>query len=205
MKGPAGSSAGAAAQNPPFPLPRPQGKIMFFRSGHGPGFSGSGNMKRKFSNTVLLAMAVVSTGLGPAPRAGEESSKQLSETVRAKISENLGGGHVDDIKVIRIDERQLYVVEIDLPGPRERKLHVTGEGVLLKIVDRLRLPDLPPAVRATVDSIQASKGRFDRADKVTANGKVEYHLEFDLPGRVELELILSETGEVISRREEGNL
>lgn len=178
---------------------------MFFRSGHGPGVFGSGNMKRRFSSSVLLAIAVVATGLGLDVRAGEESSKQLSETVRARISENLGGGHVDDIKVIRIDERQLYVVEIDLPGPRERKLHVTGEGVLLKIVDKLRLPDLPPAVRAVVDPILANKGRFDGADKVTANGKVEYHLEFDLPARVELELVLSETGEVISRREEGKL
>lgn len=56
-----------------------------------------------------------------------------------------------------------------------------------------------------MDSILANKGRFDGADKVTTNGKVEYHLEFDLPGRVELELILGETGEVISRREEGKL
>jgi len=55
-----------------------------------------------------------------------------------------------------------------------------------------------------VDPILANKGRFDSADKVTASGKVEYQLEFDLPGRVELELVLSESGEVISRREEAD-
>ncbi|MDH4410738.1 MAG: hypothetical protein QE273_14065, partial [Verrucomicrobiales bacterium] len=95
---------------------------------------------------MILACAAIASGPGTSLRAGDEASKQLSENVRAKVSENLGGGHVDDIKVIRIDERQLYIVEIDLPGPRERKLHVTGEGVLLKMVDKLRLADLPPAV-----------------------------------------------------------
>jgi hypothetical protein len=175
---------------------------MFFWSGPGLEAPAPANMKRRFFHTLILACAVIAAGPRVGLRAGDESSKQLSENVRARVSENLGGGHVDDIKVIRIDERQLYVVEIDLPGPRERKIHVTGEGVLLKIVDKLRLPDLPPAVRAVVDPILANKGRFDGADKVTANGKVEYHLEFDLPGRVELGLVLSESGEVISRREE---
>lgn len=162
-------------------------------------------MKRKISSRWVCALAAVATGLGPAVRAGEESSKELPDTVRARVSENLAGGHVDDIKVIRIDARRLYLVEIDLPGPRERKLHLTGEGILLKIVDKLRLPDLPPATRPAVDSILANKGRFDGADKVTTNGRVEYHVEFDLPGRVELVLVLSESGEVISRREEANL
>lgn len=177
---------------------------MFFWSGPGLEASAPANMKRRFFHTLILAYAAIAVGPGMGLLAGEESSKQLSDIVRAKIQENLGGGHVDDIKVIRIDERLLYVVEVDLPGLRERKLHVTGEGALLKIVDKLRLPDLPPAVRAVVDPILANKGRFDGADKVTANGKVEYHLEFDLPGRVELELVLSESGEVISRREEAD-
>jgi hypothetical protein len=177
---------------------------MFFRSGTGLEASAPANMKRRIFHTLILACAAIAAGPGTILLAGDEASKQLSENVRAKVSENLGGGHVDDIKVIRIDERQLYIVEIDLPGPRERKLHITGEGVLLKRVDKLRLADLPPAVRAVVDPILANKGRFDSADKVTAGGKVEYHLEFDLPGRVELELVLSESGEVISRREEAD-
>lgn len=147
-------------------------------------------------------LATLSNAMVGLVQSGDDSPKQLPAAVSAIVSANLGGGHVDDIKVIHIDERTLYVVEVDLPGLRERKVHVTGDGILLKTVDKLRLPDLPAPVRATVDEILAKRGRFDGADRVTADGKVEYHLEFDLPGRVELELVLSETGEVISRREE---
>jgi uncharacterized membrane protein YkoI len=158
-------------------------------------------MKRRFFNTLFPAIAAMAVGL----HAGDESSKQLSAAVQAKMQENLGGGHIDDIKVIRIDERLLYVIEIDLPGPRKRKLHLTGEGELLKIIDKLRLPDLPAPVREAMAPILANRGRFDGADRVTANGKVEYHIDFDLPGRVELLIVFSETGEVISRREEADL
>lgn len=162
-------------------------------------------MNRRKSPRTIFLLAVAAIGVAAPLFAGDESLKQISAEVQAQIQGNLGGGHVDDLKVIRIDDRLLYIVEVDLPGPRKRKLHLTGEGTLLKIVDKMRLQDLPPAVRAAMEPVLASKGRFDGADRVTADGKVEYHLDFDLPGRVELQLVLSETGEVISRREETDL
>jgi len=162
-------------------------------------------MSRSFSIAFCLILATLADGIVGLLHAGDDSPKQLPPEVSAIVSQHLDGGHVDDIKVIRIDERTLYVVKIDLPGPHERKVHVTGDGILLKTVQKVRLPDLPAPVRATVDGILAKRGRFDGADRVTADEKVEYHIELDLPGRVELELVLSDTGEVISRREERKL
>ena len=159
-------------------------------------------MNRRYSPATILILFAVATCLSTRLRAGDEALKKLSGEVQGKIQENLGGGHVDDLKVIRIDDRLLYIVEIDLPGPRKRKLHIAGDGTLLKMVDKMRLQDLPPPIRATMEPVLASRGRLDGADRLTADGKVEYHIDFDMPGRVELQLILSETGEVISRREE---
>ncbi len=128
--------------------------------------------------------------------------RKLGSVVQKTIGENLAGGHVDEIKVIRIDDRTLYVVEIDLPGRRERKIHIAGDGKLLKIVDELRPHDLPQGVRATIDATLSRGGRLESVDRITIDGKVEYHLELDLPKGVELNLIVDESGLVLSRTEE---
>ena len=137
-------------------------------------------------------------------RAEGISLKQCPESVRETIHYHSQPGRIDGVNAVRAKGRLLYVAEIERPGAGERTLHVSGDGALLRIVDEVRLRDLPRPVKAALHPFLGDGNRFDSADKVTASGKVEYHLEFDLPGRVELELVLSESGEVISRREEAD-
>ena len=57
---------------------------------------------------------------------------------------------------------------------------------------------LPQAVRAAID---AENGRIDDLEKQTADGKVTYLAEIELPGNIEVELVISAEGKVASRIE----
>lgn len=148
-----------------------------------------------------LAILVLAALLGAAPRLCAQSVtlKQCPEPVAATIVSHLGQGRADKIKLIRIENRVLYLVKIKMPGRSDRKLHISGDGTLLKIVDEIRHEDLPEAVRNALAPFLAGKGRFDEAERITVDGRVEYHVEVDLPAGVDLHLFFSEAGELLRR------
>ncbi len=155
--------------------------------------------------TPLHAIAVsLIGGASSGLLANEIPLSQVPTPVRETIKENAGLGRIDEIKTIRMENRVLYLAEIDLAGKRERKIHVSGDGSLLKIVDDVRLGELPRRIKAAMAPYLGTGARFDSADRVTAGGKTEYHVEIDLADDVDLYLVLDETGEVLRRREEGD-
>ncbi len=153
----------------------------------------------------LPALAAVVLGVGIAASNLHAQSiplKQCPEPVVRTIQDQLGPGRVDKIKKIQIEGRVLYLVKIDLPGRRDRRLHIGGDGILLKTTDKIRFEDLPPAVRQALEPFLAARGRFDEAARVTASDQTEYHVEIDLPGGVDLHLVIGENGEILRRFED---
>ncbi len=130
--------------------------------------------------------------------------KQCPEPVVRTIKSQLGFGRIDEIKTIRAENRILYLAEIDLPGERERKLHVGDDGTLLRVVEDVRLGDLPRPVKSALQPFLAGGNRFDGADRITASGRTEYYVEVDLPDDADLHLVIGEGGEILRRREEGD-
>ncbi len=149
----------------------------------------------------ILVAAVLLGAAATSLSAQSVSLKQCPAPVAATIDSQTGPGRADKIKMIQVENRVLYLVKIKLPGRRDRKLHVAGDGTLLKVVDEIRLEDLPPAVRQALAPYLAGRGRFDEAERILVSEKIEYHVEVDLPGGVDLHLFFGEDGELLRRFE----
>ena len=113
------------------------------------------------SSTILLLAATLLGGFASGVRAESIHLKQCPESVIKTIQGQVGPGRIDKIKCIRLEGRVLYLAEIDLPGRRERKIHVGGDGTLLKVIDEIRLADLPRPVRVAVDPFLVGDSHFD--------------------------------------------
>lgn len=118
--------------------------------------------------------------------------------VRDVILAHIGEGKLDEIKRIQVSDRILYLVEIDLRGFRERKLHISGNGKLLKSVEEIRQQDLPPAVKSALAATLGARHRVDEVDKVVVDGKTHYRVEIDRPQAADLIVTFEEDGTIAS-------
>jgi hypothetical protein len=135
--------------------------------------------------SAIVAANEVSLSKCPAP---------VAETIRLYLER----GELDEIKRIRVGERELYLVEIDLPGGCDLKLHVAGSGKLLKSVEEIRHADLPEAVREALAGMRFGLSWIDDMDKVCVDGITRYRIEVKRPGRPKLELVFEEDGSLAS-------
>ncbi len=156
------------------------------------------------TQTILTLAATLLGGVATGLRAEGIPTKQCPEPVWRTIRDHLGKGRLDEVKTIRKDGRILYLAEIELPGSRERLLHVGDDGTLHKLIEEIRLKDLPYPVQSALNPFLANSTRFDGADRVRADGRTEYHLDLELVDDVDLHLVLGESGEVLRRREEAD-
>jgi len=122
------------------------------------------------------------------------------DPVRATIQAHLHRGELDDIKRIEVEDRVLFLVEIDLKGFRDLILHIAGSGKLLKSVEEMRLPDLPPPIREAVGKILVEKGRVEEIEKVITDGRTEYHVEIERPKLPDVKLVFDEIGTLLSQK-----
>lgn len=156
------------------------------------------------TQTILTLAATLLGGVATGLHAEGIATKQCPEPVWRTIRDHLGKGRLDEVKTFSKDGRVLYHAEIELPGNRERMLHVGDDGTLLKLIEAIRLRELPRPVQSALDPFLANSTRFDGADRVLAGGKTEYHLDLELVDDVDLHLVLGERGEVLRHREEAD-
>lgn len=119
------------------------------------------------------------------------------EAVRKTVISEARGGTVDEMEILRIEGRTIYIAEIERPA--DLKIYVEENGSLIRIREDISYGELPEAVRRVID---AENGRLDDVEKQTAGGKTVYFIEIDRPDGVEVNLRLDPDGSVISRREE---
>jgi hypothetical protein len=67
--------------------------------------------------------------------------KDCPAAVQETIKANLGAGRLDEVDLYEVDGARLYIAEVDVKrtkqGDDDFKLHINGEGKLLKtVVDR---------------------------------------------------------------------
>jgi len=146
---------------------------------------------------LLAACLAVAPG---ALTAKDVSLSDCPEPVAAVIREHLKRGKLDEIKMVRSGERTLYIVEIDLAGRLDLKLHITGSGKLLKSVEEISYADLPEAVRETLSGMRFGLSRIGDVDKVVVDGATRYHVEVKRPGRPDLDLVFEEDGSIMSQK-----
>lgn len=142
---------------------------------------------------TLLFSAVATAGIGD-EMALEECPPQVIRAVEAE----LGGAVVDEVEAVTIEGRTLYIVEGDLNGA-DVELHVSDTGAVVQYRAEVGLGDVPPAVR---DALLGYGGEVDDLESVTEGGATRYEAEIELPGDVDVDVVIDFDGHVISERDE---
>ena len=123
---------------------------------------------------------------------GELDLEQCPQIVQDTIHANARGGDIDDVNSITLEGRTLYVVEVDLPGKKDLKLFVWGDGKLIKTQEEVTVEETPSAVLGTAVKLVPEGGTLGDIDKEVADGKVTYFVEIDRPKAPDLHVVLAE-------------
>jgi len=133
-------------------------------------------------------------------RAENVSLDSCPDPVKATILPHLREGRLEDIKRLEVEDRVLYLVEIDLKGFREITLHVNGTGILQKSVEEIRQPDLPVPVRDALARILGGKGRAKDFEKVVTVDRIEYRVEVERPKVKDVVYIFAVDGTLLGQK-----
>lgn len=155
-------------------------------------------MNIKYSLLALLSIASISA------YADGINLKDCPAPVQQTVQANNRGGALDEIEVVTIENRSLYVADYDLPNDQSLKVHVDGDGKLLKTSEDVDVAELPAAVGAAAQKLVPAGGKLSDVDKEVADGKTTYLVEIDRPDASDLEVVLAEDGAVVSQKEEAN-
>lgn len=127
----------------------------------------------------------------------EDCPGSVQTTVRA----NARGGVIDEVDLIAIEGKQIYIAEVELPRDRDLKIYVSGNGSLVKTREELSLREMPAFIR---DAVREYGGTIDDVEKETSGRTVTYHVEIDRKAIPDIDVVLSAEGAVISETEEND-
>lgn len=122
-------------------------------------------------------------------------------SVQSTVNANARGGIVDEVDLIAIEGKQIYIAEVELPRDRDLKIYVSGNGSLVKTREELSLREMPAFIR---DAVREYGGTIDDVEKEIARGTVTYHVEIDRKGIPDIDVVLSAEGGVIREIEEND-
>lgn len=160
-------------------------------------------IKRKMkTKNLFLTLAVASLMPLASSFAKDVLLADCPAAVQEIIRTNSRSGKIDDVKLITVDGRSMYVAEVDLPGDRDLKIHVSGTGALLKIREEIPQSEAPAAVLEAAKKLVPPGGKIDDVDKETSDGKVTYEVEIDRPKAADLKVVFQADGSILSQREE---
>jgi uncharacterized membrane protein YkoI len=160
------------------------------------------NTNPKSKTTLLLAALLGTVFLGAAQAAdpNEVALASCPAPVQAAIESHKQGGKLDEIKLINVEGRQLYVVDLDLAGKRDLKLHVTADGAVVKTREDVSLAQAPVAVKTAAEKLVPTGGHIEDVEKEVANGKTTYVVEIDVKNGTDIKAVFAEDGSVLSQR-----
>jgi uncharacterized membrane protein YkoI len=119
--------------------------------------------------------------------------------VRETIIANSREGKVDEVEIITIEDKKIYIAEVDLPRDIGLKVFVNGDGSLLKTREDVRKDEIPAFIGEVARELG---GTVDDVEKETATGKTTYHVDIDRTGAPDLDVVLDASGKVIEKTEE---
>ena len=149
--------------------------------------------------TTLLSLAFVAAFATAHGR--ELQLGACPSAVQSAIEANARGGVIDEVDLISIESKEIYIAEVDLPRDLELKVYVSGNGTLLKTLEDVPLASRPAFIR---DAVREHGGTIDDVEKEIAGGKVTWHVEIDRKGIPDMNVVLNAEGGVISETEEAD-
>jgi uncharacterized membrane protein YkoI len=155
----------------------------------------------KSKTAILLAALMGTVFLGAAQAdTNEVPLNSCPAAVQAAIESHKQGGKLDEIKLLTVEGRQLYVVDLDLAGQRDLKLHVTADGSVVKSREDISLSQAPPAVKSAAETLVPTGGRIEDVEKEVADGKTTYVVDIDVKNGADIKAVFAEDGTLISKR-----
>lgn len=149
---------------------------------------------------TLIVLAFVGTALSL--HAEEIKLEAAPAVVQETIRANARDGKIEEIDFLAIEDRTLYVAEINLAGGKDLKVHVSGDGKLVKTSEDAVLTDAPAAVQEAAKKLVPEGGKIEDVDKEVAAGKTTYEVDIERPNAGDLKVVLAEDGSVVKQTEE---
>ena len=151
--------------------------------------------------SALIALACTTALSSAQMERREVHLDECPQPVQATVNANASGGHIEEVDVIHIEGKTIYIAEIEQSRHRDLKVYVSGNGALLKTREELFLREVPEPVRTAAQGIG---GTVDDIEKETRGETVTYHVEIDRPGEADLDVVLAANGAILSQTEEAD-
>jgi len=149
--------------------------------------------------TAILTLALVAASFTAHGR--ELHLSECPATVQSTIEANSRGGVIDEVDLISIEGKEIYIAEVDLPRDLDLKVYVSGSGTLLKTREDIPRATMPAFIR---EAVSKHGGTIDDVEKEIAGGKVTWHVEIDRKGIPDMNVVLNAEGTVISETEDAD-
>jgi len=150
--------------------------------------------------TTILTLSSFLLAAASITASGRDSRlHECPAAVQSTIETNSRDGVIDEVDLISIEGKEIYIAEVDLPQDLDLKVYVSGNGSLLKTREDISLQSLPTFIR---DAVVEHGGTIDDVEKEIADGKVTWHVEIDRKGIPDMKVVLNAEGNVISETEE---
>jgi len=146
-------------------------------------------------NTTFLSLASLVLAASATAHGRELHLNECPAAVQSAIEANARGGVIDEVDLISIEGKEIYIAEVDLPRDLDLKVYVSGNGSVLKTLEDVPLASMPAFIR---DAARDHGGTIDDVEKEIAGGKVTWHVEIERKGMPDVDLVLNAEGGVIS-------
>jgi hypothetical protein len=84
------------------------------------------------------------------------------------VDANARGGVIDEVDLIAIEGKEIYIAEMELPRDRDLKIYVSGNGSLVKTREELSPRELPAFIR---DVTRDYGGTLEDVEKEVAGAR----------------------------------
>ena len=127
---------------------------------------------------------------------------QCPPEVQATIRSHARDGKIDEVALLAIEGRRMFIAEVEFPGEKELKIYVLASGALFKTREDIRIEEAPAKVQEAAQQLVAQTGKVDDVVKMTeADGKVTYEVEIKRPREKETKVVFSGDGTILSQKE----
>ena len=122
--------------------------------------------------------------------------------VQATIRGHARDGKIDEVKLLKIEGRRMFIAEVEFPGDLELKIYVLSNGAFFKTREDIRLEDVPAKVREAARMLVPAGGKLDDVIRTTeANGAESYEVDINIPRKSRLKIVFSWDATILSRKE----
>ena len=122
--------------------------------------------------------------------------------VQATIRAHARDGKIDEVELLAIEGRRMFIAEVEFPGDKELKIYVLATGTLFKTREEIQIEEAPAKVQEAARQFIAQTGKVDDVVQITeAGGTVSYEVEIKRPREKEMKVLFSAEGAILSQKQ----